>query len=148
MKEYTNRIRLRRMLYLVFIFVSLIATQVPALSASPRVMVRGCGQLSPRDIPPLGSSGAIRFDCGDKAAFSATGRAVPAFDLTGTGYDSLGIILHSTPDCSSSTMLTTNGPFKFGGPRQGYDYCAFFADPTLREIGRFDIRWTIGRGTP
>lgn len=143
MKAYTNKIRLKRIICLVFILVSLIALQVPALtSASPR---EGCGQLSPRDIPLLGSSGAIRFDCGDRAAFSATGRATPTFDLTGTGYDSLGIILHSTPDCSASAPLVANGPFKFGGPRQEYDYCALFSNAALREFSQFDIEWRIGQ---
>ncbi len=137
------------MVYTVFILVSLIAIQVPALtSASPNVMVRGCGQLSPREVPVLGSSGAIRFDCGGGAAFSATGRTTPTFDLTGTGYVSLGIIMHSTPDCSSSTMLQTNVSFEFGGAKQGYDYCVSFADPTLQQIGGFNIKWTIGQGNP
>ena len=139
-------IGLKRMVGLFLIFVSLIALRVPPLAgASPSIMIRGCGQLSPRDIPPLGSFGAVRFDCGNKAAFSATGKAIPIFDLTGTGYDSLGIILHSRTDCSSSTPLQTNQSFKFGGPRQEYDYCVSFANPALREIGGFNIEWTIGR---
>jgi len=137
------------MIFLVFVLVSLIAIQVPALTtAAPNVMVRRCAQLSPRDIPVLGSSGAIRFDCNGMAAFSATGKATPAFDLTGTGYDSLGIILHSTSDCSASALLVTNGPFTFGGPRQEYDYCAFFSNPALREFTGFDIEWSIGRQNP
>lgn len=149
MKGYTSEIQLKRTIYLVLTLLSLIAFQVPALtSAAPNVMVRGCGQLSPRDIPVLGSAGAIRFDCSGRAAFSATGTAIPTFDLTGTGYDSLGIILHSTTDCSSSNMLQTNQSFKFGGPRQEYDYCVSFANPALREIGGFNIEWTIGRQSP
>jgi len=149
MKAYVSRIQLKCIICVVFILVSLTAIQVPALTrASPSVMARGCGQLTPKDIPLLGFSGAIRFDCGGRAAFSATGKAIPTFDLTGTGYDSLGIILHSTFDCSSSTVLQANQFFKFGGPRQEYDYCVSFANPALREIGGFNIEWTIGRQSP
>ena len=148
-KTSMTHIRTKRIVIPVSLLVIVTLTQLPVfgVTAPATVIVLGCKKVSPRDIPFLGSAGAIRFGCVGRAAFSATGNAVPDFVLT-TGYDSLGIILHSTGNCLSSTRLEPNRPFAFTGRRQEYDYCAFLVDNAVKELGGFDLEWRIGRRAP
>ena len=137
-----------RVRFLVLLVISIAPFSIVTLARglSPtRNITSGCDSLSSGTIPFIGQSGAIRFSCNGKPAFSATGNATPSFNITATGYASLALILHSSSSCNQAKTMQSGVVVAFGSLRLGYDYCASFLDPSKAQLGSFKVSWTVGK---
>ena len=93
-------------------------------------------------IPPISSTGFVRFDCGTAAAFTVVGSptVTPTFTLP-SGYSSLGVVKVSAQCQSVSEIALTSGS-SVSLAAGDYFYCGT-VDSSTSILSTFDISWNV-----
>ncbi len=161
MNDRTMRVNQKRAVAVLLILGGLVTavygatlfqTTIPAVTVkSAAAMLEGCDPVKAQSEPVESTSGTVVFNCvgvlSPTPAFpaairvSTTGSVIATFDLTSSGYVSLGVAPYSTL-CSAATPLVSQATTSL--PVGDYDYCASYVNAPAAgaSFSSFSVSWT------